>query len=97
MAADTYLRDDDSDPNRQQADLVPNVLPRMSNKIEGLDIPSVMDQKQTCEFLGISRWLFFELVRRDELPGVFRVGRLVRVHTATLVAGLVERPRVQNG
>jgi excisionase family DNA binding protein len=53
--------------------------------------PPVMDQKQTCELLGIGRSLFFQLVRRGELPGAFKVGRLVRVHTATLLSGLAEK------
>jgi excisionase family DNA binding protein len=57
------------------------------------ETPPVMDQKQTCEMLGIGRSMFFEMVRRGELPGAFKVGRLVRVHTATLLAALAEKAR----
>ncbi len=53
------------------------------------ELPPFLDQKAACEALGISRWTFYELARRGELPGAFRLGgKLVRVHTASLLAAV---------
>ncbi len=39
---------------------------------------------QAAEYLGIKNTKAYELAARNELPGLVRIGRLVKVHKPTL-------------
>jgi excisionase family DNA binding protein len=60
-------------------------------------LPAVMDCESTRQLLGVGRSTFYELVRQNKLPGAFRLGKLVRVNTAQLLAGLgsIDTPLVR--
>jgi excisionase family DNA binding protein len=46
--------------------------------------PNVLSVPQAAERLGISKDLAYELARRGELPGAFRLGRRWRVSAVRL-------------
>lgn len=47
--------------------------------------------EEAADKLDIGRTLAYRLARRNELPGVVRWGRLLRVHRATLEAEMARR------
>ncbi len=46
---------------------------------------------QAAEYLGIKNTKAYELAARNELPGLVRIGRLVKVHNPTLDRWLEEQ------
>lgn len=46
---------------------------------------------QAAEYLGIKNTKAYELAARNELPGLVRIGRLVKVHKPTLDRWLEEQ------
>ena len=58
-------------------------------KIDVRRLPVVVDLPTAARLLGIGRTSAYELVRTGQWPTpVIRVGRLIRVPTAPLLAGL---------
>ncbi len=45
---------------------------------------------QAARLLGISNTMAYQMAARDELPGMVRIGRLVKVHRPTLDRWLEE-------
>ncbi len=48
---------------------------------------------QAARLLGISNTMAYQMAARDELPGMVRIGRLVKVHRPTLDRWLEEQAR----
>lgn len=46
---------------------------------------------EAAEYLGIKATKGYEMASRGELPGVVRIGRLVKVHRPTLDSWLAEQ------
>jgi excisionase family DNA binding protein len=40
--------------------------------------------EEAADLLGVGRGTLYEAIRRDEFPGVLRVGRRIRISTAAL-------------
>ncbi len=53
--------------------------------VELADLPATLSVDEAARLLGISRALAYELARRDELPGMLRLGRRIRVSTAVVL------------
>ncbi|MGH1347190.1 MAG: helix-turn-helix domain-containing protein [Nannocystales bacterium] len=43
---------------------------------------------EVAKLLRVERKTIYEAIRRDQLPGVIRLGRAIRIHAATLRAHL---------
>ncbi len=55
-------------------------------------LPPIVDVPTAARVLGIGRSLAYDLVRRDEWPTkVLRIGRLIKIPSAPLLALLGER------
>ncbi|MBA2634298.1 MAG: helix-turn-helix domain-containing protein [Chloroflexi bacterium] len=55
------------------------------------DQPAYLRVEEAAEYLGIGRTFAYRLANRGELPGTVRLGRLLRVHRATLDAEMARR------
>lgn len=52
---------------------------------------------EVARMLGLGRSKVFEMLAADELPGVVRFGRSVRVHRVALERFLAERAGIESG
>lgn len=50
--------------------------------------PELLTVEETAELLRVCRNTVYKMIELDELPGVRRFGRAIRVHRATVVAWL---------
>lgn len=55
---------------------------------------TILTVPQAAEYLGIKNTKAYELAARNELPGLIRIGRLVKVHKPTLDRWLEEQAAV---
>ncbi len=51
----------------------------------------LLNIRQAAEYIGISTTMAYQMAARDELPGMVRIGRLVKVHRPTLDKWLEEQ------
>jgi excisionase family DNA binding protein len=58
--------------------------------IDVVSLPPFLNRDQACEVLGIGRSTFYDLVKRNELPGIVRLGRqrAIRINTQILLSSL---------
>ncbi|MEJ7654177.1 MAG: helix-turn-helix domain-containing protein [Chloroflexia bacterium] len=54
---------------------------------------TMLTAPQAAEYLGIGHTKTYEMIAHNELPGVIRIGRLVRIHRPTLDDWLEEQAR----
>lgn len=52
---------------------------RQHHKVSDKPLPEIMTAKECAYFLHISLNTFYELVRQNQIPGVVRYGRSIRV------------------
>jgi len=65
----------------------PEVL-ATSNRSESNARPDVMTVREAADLLRVERKKIYELVARDQLPGVRRLGRLIRISRAAVLRWL---------
>jgi excisionase family DNA binding protein len=53
-------------------------MPEISRCTPVADLPELLRVEEAAAFLGISKWLTYELAKRGDLPSV-RLGRLLRI------------------
>ena len=53
-------------------------------------LPRVLTVSEAAAYLRVNRKTLYELIQRDGLPGVRRVGRTLRISSAALVSWLGE-------
>jgi excisionase family DNA binding protein len=51
-------------------------------------LPAVLTVPEVAQLLHVERKTIYDAIRRNQLPGVIRLGRAIRIHTATLLAHL---------
>ena len=61
------------------------------------DLPPVLTVIEAAEFLRISRGSAYALAKRGELPGVFRLGRTLRVNRDAMLDSLRQGCGAQEG
>lgn len=54
----------------------------------------VLTVDEAAALLRVNRKTLYELIQRDELPGVRRLGRAIRIHRPTLIQWLADQGRV---
>jgi excisionase family DNA binding protein len=54
------------------------------------DDPAVLTVDETAALLRVNRKTVYELIARGEIPGVRRLGRVVRIHRPTVLSWLAE-------
>ena len=61
---------------------------QLSVRDAGSTSADLLTVKECAALLRVSRNSVYEAIRRDELPGVIRIGRLLRVSRRGLLEGL---------
>ena len=68
-------------------DANPTLTTRVMTRDDALALPPVVNLPTAAEVLGLGRSAAYELVRRGQWPTpILRLGRLIRVPTAPLIA-----------
>lgn len=50
------------------------------------ELPEVLTATEVADLLRVNRKTLYEAVQRDEVPGVVRVGRVLRFHRDAVLA-----------
>ena len=58
----------------------------MSNDAATGNLPEFLKATEVAELLRVNRTTVYEAVQRDEIPGVVRIGRLLRFRRDAIIA-----------
>lgn len=58
--------------------------------VEGLACPAILNVDELATLLRLNRKTVYAMIQRGEIPGVRRLGRIVRIHRDTVLHWLAE-------